>query len=425
MSAKLKGIYDALDHANYKSALKLCSGFLQKLPGHALCRALHAVALERSGRRDEALQFCHETVAAGATAEVGSAASLDDTCLSTLQVVFRRCRDQSAITQMYEAALAREPDSEEFAACLFFAALREGDFAKAQQVATKVYRMLNKPHLLRWVITSILLQVRAGGPGKALDLAAMMLQKAPINMEALKLDEPAPFNRGELYLLLLHLSTLQMQHKQVKALELLEACKGLVKLPSDLTALRVQLFSEGGQLAEAVQEARRQVLSSPGSCGAVQDYARLVFDCRLSRPSKSSPFPSVSSLEEVEQHRTKDEVWNALLLFRHFQQVKETGISSGGGSGVNRVAFIGELELRRAGLAASELKGNATSAADVADLVGTMEAFVLRFGSRCHCFFDLKPFLCLLQADAVQVLEAAAVKGKGPEAIVLAARLRR
>eukprot|EP00930_Biecheleria_cincta_P050061 TRINITY_DN35243_c0_g1_i1.p1 TRINITY_DN35243_c0_g1~~TRINITY_DN35243_c0_g1_i1.p1 ORF type:complete len:1067 (-),score=254.97 TRINITY_DN35243_c0_g1_i1:13-3213(-) len=436
MSGKLRSIYDALDHGNYKSAMKLCSSFLQKQPGHALCRALHAVALERNGRVDEAIQLCGETASAGASAAPGSPASLDDTCLNTLQVVLRRCRQWSAIESMYEAAAQREPENKEFVSCLFFASIRRGNFSKAQQVATKVYSKFKEPHFLQWVIASILLQVRDGGPPKILDLAAMMLQKAPVNTAALKSDEDIPFDRGQLYLLMLHLSTLQMQQKQEKALELLEAARPLVKLPSDFAALRVQLLYEADRLKEAVQEARAQIIASPGSWLAVQDFARLVMD--LAPPenvdvskghshrfrSGAAELPSVTSLEEVDQHGTADEAWNALLLLRHFQQGQETSSSAGG---VVRVAFMGELELQRAAMARSELDSLAPPSREhFEDMVRVMETFMRRFATRAHCFFDLKPYLDFLPDEHLASLLALAEElAEGREAVILAARLRR
>ncbi|CAE7702548.1 NAA25 [Symbiodinium sp. CCMP2456] len=430
MSGKLKGIYDALDHGNYKNACKLCATFLQKQPSHSLVRALHAIALERCGRKDEAVQLCQDTVNAGAAASSG-AAFMDETCLNTLQVAFRRCRNWEAVAEMYEAAYNREPDMEEYGSFLFYTYNRLHQFAKAQQVATKMYAKFKKVQHLLWVISSILLQVRFGGPQKMLDLAAMMLQKAPLGLDGL---QDMPFNRGVLYLFFLHLSTLQLQKKQAEAIEMLEAGKPLLKLPSDLSALRVQLLWEAGRCQEAVLEARAQVIASPGSWASAQDYARLVFD--LPSPdgfdaSKghtarfSGMLPSVVSFEELESNWTQDEARNALLLFRHLQQVEEQGQSTGGGSGVNRVAFLGELELRRCALARTQLDSVAVDAADVQEMVRVMSTFVQHFAGRAHCFFDMKPHLaCLSAADASPLLSAAAA-GEDREAAVLEARLRR
>ncbi|CAE7861960.1 NAA25, partial [Symbiodinium sp. KB8] len=329
-----------------------------------------------------------------------------------------------------EAAFNREPDMEEYGSFLFYTYNRLHQFAKAQQVATKMYAKFKKVQHLLWVISSILLQVRFGGPPKMLDLAAMMLQKAPLGLDGL---QNMPFNRGVLYLFFLHLSTLQLQKKQAEAIEMLEAGKPLLKLPSDLSALRVQLLWEAGRCQEGVLEARAQVIASPGSWASAQDYARLVFD--LPSPdgfdaSKghtsrfSGMLPSVVSFEELESNWTQDEARNALLLFRHLQQVEEQGQSTGGGSGVNRIAFLGELELRRCALARTQLDSVAVDAADVQEMVRVMSTFVQHFAGRAHCFFDLKPHLaCLSAADASPLLSAAA--GEDREAAVLEARLRR
>eukprot|EP00913_Durusdinium_trenchii_P035820 g33519.t1 len=66
-------------------ACKLCTTLLQKQPANSLVRALHAVALERCGRRDEAIRLCQDTVTAGIAAEKNVVAAMDDTCVNTLQ----------------------------------------------------------------------------------------------------------------------------------------------------------------------------------------------------------------------------------------------------------------------------------------------------------------------------------------------------
>ncbi|CAE7476870.1 NAA25 [Symbiodinium necroappetens] len=328
-----------------------------------------------------------------------------------------------------EAAFNREPDMEEYGSFLFYTYNRLHQFAKAQQVATKMYAKFKKVQHLLWVISSILLQVRFGGPPKMLDLAAMMLQKAPLGLDGL---QNMPFNRGVLYLFFLHLSTLQLQKKQAEAIEMLEAGKPLLKLPSDLSALRVQLLWEAGRCQEGVLEARAQVIASPGSWASAQDYARLVFD--LPSPdgfdaSKghtsrfSGMLPSVVSFEELESNWTQDEARNALLLFRHLQQVEEQGQSTGGGSGVNRIAFLGELELRRCALARTQLDSVAVDAADVQEMVRVMSTFVQHFAGReDHTSFSLAVEVSEA-ADASPLLSAAA--GEDREAAVLEARLRR
>eukprot|EP00434_Breviolum_minutum_P036035 symbB.v1.2.031913.t1/scaffold3736.1/size51197/1 len=274
-----------------------------------------------------------------------------------------------------------------------------------------------KPHFLLWVVAAILLQVRAGAAPKALDLAAMMLKKAPMDLAALSKGKVS-FNRGQVYLFFLHLGTLQLQQKQAEALQLLEDCQALLKLPSDVSALRVELLWEAGRFKEAVQEARARLMANPGSWANAQEFARMVFDVPFEGAAESGRLyvPTVTSLQDVEDQSTEDEVRNALLLFRYLQQVQEQSVATGGGSGVNRVAMLGELELRRYALATA-------SKGDVEELLKVLSAFIQRFSGRAHCFFDLKPYLSYLSAsDALPLLSAA---GQGREAVVLAARLRR
>lgn len=427
MSQKLKGVYDALDHGNWKSCLKLCTAFLQKQPGHALCKALHAVALERCGRRDEAIRLSEESWI--------SAIGVDDTVLTTVQVVYRRCRQFSLITKMYEAALTSEPDNEEYAIALFSAALHNDEFARAQQVATKLYSKHKKCKFLHWVIVALLLQARAGAPPTVLDLAAMMLRKAPMKTELLQGGQPVPFKREQLYLLLLHLDVLIMQRKYAAAMELFEACQAFVKLPSDVSALRIQLCLEGGQPREAAKEARARVLRSPGDWGAAREYVRLAFECpapdglplrgsaaspdhgaRL-RPRDGKAFPCLLALEAVETHGTADEVWNALLLFKHVQQSAEYTCEQGAtklrpGS---RTARLAQLELRRRAFCANEaacpsplaVAGSSTGSAvptwraavadaDWNEFATSIQEYIVRFIHNNHCFFDVRPFLVLL-----------------------------
>jgi tetratricopeptide (TPR) repeat protein len=269
MSQKLRGIYDALDHSNYKNALKLCATLLKKEPTHALCKALNAVALERCGRREEALQSCDEAL-------VGT--GVDDTVLSTVQVVFKRCRQYSKITQMYEAAWTKDPDNKDYAIALFSASIRECDFAKSQQVATKLYRKFNLQKFLHWVVVSILLQARGKKDAKVLDLAEMMLQKAPVEPLKAPLES---LNRSQQYLLLLHLTTLRSKAKFTEALDMMEANKGYFPFEADVLRMRVQLLEESGRLPEAAKEARKLVLLELSNWSASQDYARISFCCPL------------------------------------------------------------------------------------------------------------------------------------------------
>mmetsp|Transcript_54650 Transcript_54650/g.153756 ORF Transcript_54650/g.153756 Transcript_54650/m.153756 type:complete len:1083 (-) Transcript_54650:85-3333(-) len=454
MSQKLKGIYDALDHGNYKSAIKLCTTFLQKNQGNALCRALQAVALDRCGRRDEAFQLCNDARS--------STVGMDDTVLNTLQVVYRRCKRLRAITDMYEAASKQEEDNEDYSVSFFFAAVHEGDFAKAQQAAMTLYRKFKNPNkYIHWVIVPLLLQAQRSGTTKLLDLADMMLKKAPIVVDP-RVDGAIPFNRGQLYLLLLHLTTLKMQRKHSQALEMLEEHKEIVKLPEDIARLRIQLLAEASRFQEAADEARSVVLQNIDNWTAVQDYIQLAFKCpapvetmpkihvdvpgaeaidvpdhgaRLRR-ADGSALPSLATLEEATSHQTDDEVWNAFLLFRHLRQ-REEGVERAGSGRTSRLA---ELEIRRMAFCMNEaaLKApagtgwkTAVNGADVAEFISCIADYIDKFGQRGCCYFDLKPFLCILEesevADAIGGVDqrAPADGKKARDVVATGARLRR
>jgi len=459
MSQKLRGIYDALDHGNYKNAVKLCSAFLQKQPNHALCKALHAVAVERCGRRDEALRLCDEAQDAKS--------GVDDTVLSTIQVVYRRCKEYARITNMYEAAWSKEPDNEDYAVTLFLSAIRGRDFVKCQQVASKLYKKFNKAKYLHWAIVCILLQVQAGGPAKVLDLAAMMLQKCPLSPNLRKEDGSNPFNRHQQYTLLLHLTTFRLQGKFDNALQLLDSFAHSLKLPSEILVMRAQLFSDSGKCEEAALEARKLVCQEPSSWSAMQDYIRYAFCCpgsledaqhasrelipgknidvvdycsRLVLKEENGEVLSLETLHDIETERTNDEVWNAFSIAKYLQKNESDS--------QRRIAHLAELEIWRIAFCLMEQRAKScvsesgdsdllqgfrwTAAIGENNMVAfsrRVEDYISRFGKKSHCFFDLKPFLCLLHTERVESVVAAqadiTAKIGSKEALLNLARMKR
>lgn len=432
MAQKLKGIYDALDRGNYKSACKLCTGFLQKHPQHGLCRSLHAVALERCDHRDEALQECEEALRLDGT---------DDTVLSTVQVVFKRCHEPGRITMMYESASLKQPDNEDLAKHLFASAVRGSDFAKAQQVATRLYSKFKKSKYLHWVVVSLLLQKqRSSHQSSGADpmaLAAMMLRKAPVNTECHAEGAELSFHRGDQHLLLLHLAVLRLSGDHAKVSQMLEECKSLVRLPGDLSAMRVRFLTDAGEYEGALREARSAVVRNPDCWASAQEYIDLAFRCPLaaetlprktciggavsveipdhgSRLRSNGPLPTCGTMSELQSHYTDDEVWNAFLLFRYFQQQA---------MGRGRVSRLAELELRRRTFCSNEDAALAIWACapsgvtywkdvvddgDLRDFIQSLGQYVARNGAKNFCFFDLKPFFHVLEwPDMGTILEEA------------------
>ena len=153
---RLRPIYEALDSRNPRQAIKLCDAALKK-GSFALIAALKAVALERAGRADEALQLARE---------VGSSLRppVDDHLLSTLLIPFRAVGKMEETVPFYEAAHAAEPDVAELSDALLGIYLKVGAYAKAQQLAMRLYKAQSETALLCGAVTCILLQVDGMGP---------------------------------------------------------------------------------------------------------------------------------------------------------------------------------------------------------------------------------------------------------------------
>lgn len=438
MAQKLKGIYDALDHGNYKSACKLCATFLQKHPQHAVCKSLYGVALERCCRRDEALQQCEEALKTDGT---------DDTVLSTVQVVYKRCHELVRIIMMYESASAQQPDNEDLASNLFASAVRGSDFAKSQQVATRLYSKFKKAKYLHWIVVSLLLQQQQTNKPKTgadpLALATMMLRKAPVNAEVPPDDAEIPFSRGDQHLLLLHLTVMRLSGEHAKALQMLEERKSLIKLAGDFSAMRARFLADSGDVQQALREVRSAVVRNPDCWASAQEYIDLAFKCPLpagalprvacaesaggadipdhgSRFRRGEAIPHCIGLSELEGLYTDDEVWNAFLLFKHFQQQ---------GVGRGRVSQLAELELRRRAFCANEDEAASVCSEapcgvthwreviddrDWTDFIRCIEQYVARHGAKNYCFFDLKPFFHIIQwSDMATILGEAKEGSEG------------
>jgi hypothetical protein len=65
----------------------------------------------------------------------------------------RQATGQTAeATECYEAAVAQQPNHEEYGQELFFCYCRQCAYAKAQQLATKLYKQFAQPQYLFWCV---------------------------------------------------------------------------------------------------------------------------------------------------------------------------------------------------------------------------------------------------------------------------------
>lgn len=252
-SRKVQPIYEALDARNPKQALKLCDAVLKK-SSIPLVRALKAVSLERTGRTEDAI-----VLARGEASAAVKAPPVDESVLSTLNIVFRAVGLIDEGTTAYEAACQIEPGNTELASQLFSAYLRSGAFAKAQMLAMKMFKQPNGEEYLFWAVTCLLLQVDEMSPpvqpsasfadaaappaaAKHLQLAAAMLGRADGQG---KVCRPSHIS--------LFLEVLRRQQAHAERLKLLESRSGLIGAPVDVLRFQAELHERMGDHASAIK----------------------------------------------------------------------------------------------------------------------------------------------------------------------------
>ena len=248
---KIRPIYDALDARNPKQAIKLCDAALKKA-SIPLVSALKAVALERSGKADEATTLARTTAAAATRA-----APIDETVLSTLMIVFKSLGLADEGSAAYEAGFQVEPGNGELALHLFSAHLRMAAWAKAQQLAMKLFKRPQGDEYVFWAVTCLILQVDEMGPpcqpsrhyadgavpetaAKHLQLAAAMMSRAAAQGKLRKASH-----------LRLLLEVYRRQRARAEALEALEAHGALLGSNVDSVRLKAELLEGMGRHAEA------------------------------------------------------------------------------------------------------------------------------------------------------------------------------
>ncbi|KAJ1627682.1 N-acetyltransferase B complex non catalytic subunit-domain-containing protein [Pavlovales sp. CCMP2436] len=182
---RLQAVYDALDVASYKQAIKLCDAALKKGDGQTIM-ALKAMALLRTGKLSEGRELCLE-------ARRGISAPIDDALVHALTLFYRAAGDLPSVLEVNDEAFKCEPNNVVAGTQLFYAAVRLFDYRRQQAIAMRLQRQFSaethkRPGEARqfamWTLTSMLLQARPGGSAgaelapKLVQLATMMLQKA-------------------------------------------------------------------------------------------------------------------------------------------------------------------------------------------------------------------------------------------------------
>ena len=162
---RLKNVYELLESGNNKKVVQevdklLSSGKAnnekeedeEKLSILTIARPLKSLALLRMGRQDEAEKIINELLDANTKDE------------NALNVVMQYCKETQQLGKIvlfYENAVKNSPAfDEELYSSLFYAYVRNRDYAKQQQCAIKLYKETSQRVYLCWNAMSYFLMYK-------------------------------------------------------------------------------------------------------------------------------------------------------------------------------------------------------------------------------------------------------------------------
>jgi hypothetical protein len=207
---RLKAVYDLLDAGNNKKVIQEADKLIQsttaaaavgkkKPPAQAvasyegvagydehtsavIAKSLKCLALVRTGRKAESDALLDELLHANTT---------DENALSIIMQYCKETQQMYKIVTFYENAASAcqaskpgSPEHEEILSSLFFAYVRNREFAKQQQVAMKLYKQTSKMMYTYWNAASYVLMTNQSSTLSEqqkqlyLQLAEKILQKA-------------------------------------------------------------------------------------------------------------------------------------------------------------------------------------------------------------------------------------------------------
>ncbi|CAH2295928.1 N-alpha-acetyltransferase 25, auxiliary subunit isoform X1 [Pelobates cultripes] len=146
---RLRPIYDYLDNGNNKMAIQQAEKLLKKHKDLHCAKVLKAIGLQRTGRQEEAFVLAQEVAALEPT---------DDNSLQALTILYREMHRPELVTKLYEAAVKKVPNSEEYHSHLFMAYARVGEYKKMQQAGMALYKIVPKNPYYFWSVMSLIMQ---------------------------------------------------------------------------------------------------------------------------------------------------------------------------------------------------------------------------------------------------------------------------
>ncbi|KAJ3152288.1 N-alpha-acetyltransferase 25, NatB auxiliary subunit [Geranomyces variabilis] len=379
---QLRPIYEALDSYNNKQAVALCTKALKKGENQTI-KALKAVALDRLGKEDEALEICDEIKRTKPT---------DDAVLQYICMVYKGSKksepwascswnEQSVhmgikrafahpaaqdIIDVYTAAYNQAPRNEELANHWFMALVRVDDRKQMQQAAMKIQKQFrDNARYLFWTIMTIWLQAQDGPEGTKGMLATLTERML------IKAAEDGRIKDYEA--LQLYIEVLEAHGKTTDALAVINGDMGtLCKVQADRKHIVARLCKANKSWGPLRAVSKELLLASPDDWLSYCNY--------------------IEALIEILRETTDaDSRSNIIEQARSLFSVLESKASSG--KRTKRGPLLAGLELEKA------LHINNLQEADVPKLSGLVMEYLEKFGSNLSCYDDVRPYLSLVPVN--------------------------
>ncbi|XP_042297316.1 N-alpha-acetyltransferase 25, NatB auxiliary subunit isoform X2 [Sceloporus undulatus] len=357
---------DYLDNGNNKMAIQQADKLLKKHKDLHCAKVLKAIGLQRTGKQDEAFTLAQEVAALEPT---------DDNSLQALTILYREMHRPELVTKLYEAAVKKVPNSEEYHSHLFMAYARVGEYKKMQQAGMALYKIVPKNPYYFWSVMSLIMQSISAQDEKLsktmfLPLAERMVEKM------VKEDKIEAEAEVELYYMIL-----ERLEKYQEALDVVRGKLG-EKLTSELQSREnkcMEMYKKLGKWPECNALSRKLLLKNPDDWQFYMIYFDSLF--QLMDTAWSPPAEEEHSLEGEVHHSTEQAV--AFIEQRIIQESNSVRPLRG--------PYLAQLELIR------RLRHRGCSEEHkLGDPGELMFQYFKRFGDKPCCFTDIKVFADLL-----------------------------
>uniref|UniRef100_A0A8C0HG27 N-alpha-acetyltransferase 25, NatB auxiliary subunit n=1 Tax=Chelonoidis abingdonii TaxID=106734 RepID=A0A8C0HG27_CHEAB len=360
---------DYLDNGNNKMAIQQADKLLKKHKDLHCAKVLKAIGLQRTGKQDEAFALAQEVTALEPT---------DDNSLQALTILYREMHRPELVTKLYEAAVKKVPNSEEYHSHLFMAYARVGEYKKMQQAGMALYKIVPKNPYYFWSVMSLIMQsISAQDENLSktmfLPLAERMVEKM------VKEDKIEAEAEVELYYMIL-----ERLEKYQEALDVVRGKLG-EKLTSELQSREnkcMAMYKKLCKWPECNALSRRLLLKNSDDWQFYIIYFDSVF--QLIDKSWTPPAEGEHSLEGEVHYSTEQAV----------KFIEERITEEAERSRPLRGPYLAELELIR------RLRHRGCNDEyKLGDPEELMFQYFKKFGDKPCCFTDLKVFVDLLPSS--------------------------